>query len=299
MIPLLQLVQLNTPHEESYSIFLTIYHVYVRNILTFCTGLTMIRFLFGNSIECLNDNQHFPQSYMDTKCYINGTFTLEQGHPTLYHDYYQWIPVYLVLLAFGFHFPYSLWSQHYGHYLRHLEKLAEKPNDMIQMIQETQGNSIFFKTVALEMFYIVHLVSIVNISNAFFNHLWSRFYWSWRAIYKLFPDKGTCYFEYYHGSGISENKLTCILPLCSVYRKIFFTLYFLVWVLMVVNAWMIVYRILLVLYKRKFVNTWWAFTIAEQCAVSWNMKKQIKCAMKKGRVNRTDGLSNMIMQLMV
>lgn len=297
MIPLLQLVQWNTQQEASYSVFLTLYHVYVRNILTFCTGLTMIRFLFGNSIECLNDNRQFSQSFMDIKCYINGTFTLVPGHPTLYHDYYQWVPVYLVLLAFGFHFPYSFWSQHYGNYLRQLENLAEKPNDMIQMIRETQGNFIFFKTIALEMFYIVYLVWLVSISNVFFNHLWSRFHWSWRAIYKIFPDDGMCYFEYHHGSGVSENKLNCILPLCSIYRKIFFTLYILVWVLMVVNAWLIVYRILLVLYKRKFVNTWWAFKIAEQCMVSWPMKKEIQCAMKNRK--RNPGDESIKMQWMV
>lgn len=299
MYPLLQLVQLNGKQEKSFSVYLTVYHVYVRNILIFCTGLTMIPFLFGNVIECLNTNRHISQTYIDTKCYINGTFTKEQGHPTLYHDYYQWIPVYLALLAFGIHFPYSLWSQYYGNYLRYFEKLAEKPDEIIHLIQESKGNLIFFKTVALEIFYTIYLIWIVFVTDIFFNKHWSYFNWSWKAISKIFPDNGTCYIDYFQSSGISEEKLNCILPLCSVYRKIFTTLYVLVCVLLVINACMIINRSFLLMHRKEWVNVWWAFTIAEQCVVSWSMKEQINFAYKEMLANRKVVSSNIKMDTMV
>lgn len=281
MYSLLHLVDFNSKQNQSYSIFLTVYHMYVRNIILFCTGLTMIRFLFGNVIECLNDNVRFPQRYMDTKCYINGTLTKESGHPILYHDYYQWVPVYLIILAFGFNFPYLLWYEQYGNYLQCLEKLADKPEELIQVIKDSKGNLIFLKTVALEYFYAVYLIFILFVTDVFFNKLWSYFNWSWTAVYKIFPDNGMCYFTYNQSGGSSENKLNCILPLCSIYRKIFITLCFLVWVLMAMNVWMILYRIVLMLHKKKCINIWWAFKIAEQCAPSWHMKKQIKRELKE------------------
>lgn len=291
MYTLLHLVDFNSKQEKSYSIFLTIYHMYVRNAILFCTGLTMIRFLFGNVIECLNDNVRFPQSYMDTKCYINGTLTKEEGHPILYHDYYQWVPVYLLLLAFGFNFPYLLWYKQYGNYLQYLEKLADKPEKLIQVIKHSKGNLIFLKTVALEFFYAVYLIFILLVTDVFFNELWSYFNWSWTAVYKIFPDNGACYFAYNQSGGNSENKLNCILPLCSIYRKIFLTLYFLVWALMIMNTWMILYRIILILHKKKCINIWWAFKIAEQCAASWDTKKQIKRELKEMRMNLKKVLS--------
>lgn len=282
MHPLLQLVPLNATHKESFSFFLTVYHVYVKNCLIFCTGLTLMRFLFGNVIECLNDNRYFSPTFMNIKCYLNGTLTQEPGQPTLYHDYYQWVPVYLILLAFGFHFPYSLWSRHYGKYLRTLESLATKSEEMIQMIQDSNGNFIFLKTIALELFYTVYLVGIVWITDIFFNHLWSRFHWSWRAVYKIFPDHGECFFNYHHSSGTSENKLQCLLPLCSIYRKIFVTLYFGVWGLMALNGWMVVYRLCWIGYRKEWMNVWWAFTIAEQCADTWRIQKDMRRALKNG-----------------
>lgn len=278
MNPLLHLVKFSSKHSQSHSILVDIQQIYLRNVILFCTGLSMIQLLFGEVIVCQNTVNAVSQTFIDTKCYINGTMTKGSSNgttPTIYHDYYQWVSVYLLLLAFGFYFPYSIWLKLFGSFIRHLETLAEKPNEVIQIIKESKGNFIFYKTLALEVVYIFYLIIILILTDVFFNGLWSRFNWSLTAVYKIFPDNGSCYIDYYHSSGSSDAWFNCLLPVCSIYRKVFSLLYVLVLHLFILNGIMITYRIIMAFHKGKNVDIWWAFQIVHQCTVSWNVKKKL------------------------
>lgn len=155
MNPLINLVKFHSKHSQSYSVLVDIQHIYIRNVILFCVGLSMVRLLFGDVIVCQNNENGLSQMFADTKCYINGTFT-QDIIPFIYHYYYQWVCVYLLLLAFGFYFPYSIWSKLFGNFIRHLETLSEKPNTAIQVIKESKGNLIFYKTLTLEIVCILY-----------------------------------------------------------------------------------------------------------------------------------------------
>lgn len=265
--------------ESSHSFMIDFQQIYVRNVFLFCTGLGMVRSLFGENIICHLTVKSISQAFIDTKCFINGTMTVEKD-TVLFHDYYQWVPIYLLLVAFGFHFPYSIWSKSVGKYVRHLEKSAENPDNAIQIIKNSKGNFIYFKTWLLELYYVVHLFLILFLTDVFFNNLWSKFGWSWGAIYKIFPDNGSCMVTYYQSSGSTEGKFNCLLPLCTVYRKIFMFFYGLFWVLIMFNVYAILYRIKLCYENRRFVNVWWALEIAKNRAITWDAEKQFDEAYK-------------------
>lgn len=280
MNSLLPLLKFSAKHSPSYSVLIDIYQIYVRNFILFCTGLSMVRVLFGEIIVCQNTVNSLTQTYIDTKCFINGTMTREDD-AIIYHDYYQWVSVYLLLLAFGFYLPYSIWLKYFGHYINRLENLAEKPNDVIQIIRDTKGNLIFFKTLALEFFYLIYLFFVLFLTNVFFNRLWSLNDWSLTAVYKIFPDMGFCFFEYNHSSGISEGKFNCLLPLCSIYRKIFVSLYFMALALIVVSISVVAYHSTLALRNGNDINVRWAFAIVNRNILSLKVKQNIKNTFKE------------------
>lgn len=298
MNPLIHLVKFSSKHSLSYSLLVDIQQIYVRNVILFCTGLSMVRLLFGDVIVCQNTVSSVSQMFMDTKCYINGTIT-KNIVPFIYHDYYQWTTVYLLLLAFGFYFPYSIWSKLFGNFIRHLETLSENPNDVIQVIKDSKGNFLFFKTWLLEIIYIIYLSIILILTDVFFNGLWSRFNWSLSAVNNIFPDNGTCYIDYYQSSGSTHARFNCLLPLCSIYRKVFSLLYVLFIMLFIFNAFMMIYRIKLIFSKRKLINVWWAFMIVDQHIISWNVKNKLNYELKKILENQKHCLTDYEMQSVI
>lgn len=291
MNSLLQLVNFKPKKSHSYSILLDFQQIHVRNAILFCTGLSMFRFLTGDNIICQNVEKSLSQDYIDTLCFINGTMTM--GDPIIYHDYYQWVPVYLLLLALAFYFPYSIWLKFNATYIQQLENLKDKSEEKVQVIKESNGNWMYFKTWALEVFYAVYLFFILYLTNIFFNSLWSRSEWSWKAINEIFPDHGTCFIVYHHSSGSSDGKFSCLLPLCSVYRKIFMFLYGLILFVIMLNLWIIINRIITLVYKYGYVNVWWAFKIVETSAVTWNAKRELNVAFKKMMLERTGNETEM------
>lgn len=276
MNPLLHLIKFGSKRRQSHSVLIDLQQIYIRNAILFCTGLSMVRVLFGDTIHCQNTERSLSQTFVDTTCFINGTMTIGE-HSTLYHDYYQWVSVYLLMLAFGFYLPYSVWSKWCGDCLRHLEALAQKPEEAIQVIKDSNGHYLFVKTMALEIFYVLYLILLLILTDVFFNRLWSQLGWSWKAVYVIFPDGGTCFFTFFLVGDFTVGRYYCLLPMCSVYRKVFLALYMLFVALMVTNVFILSYRAALAFQKRNRVNEWWALTIVSSCALSWDAKKKINC----------------------
>lgn len=272
MNPLLHLIHFSSKNNQSFSLLIDVQQIYLRNTMFFFTGLSMIRTLFGPTIYCQNDV--LAQEFVDMLCLVNGTMTVG-ADSTVYHDYYQWVSVYLLLLGFAFYLPYLVWSKRYGRYIRHLESLADKPDEAIRIVRVSNGNFIFFKTLALEVFYAFYLVLLLGATDVFFNHLWSQFKWSWKAIGVIFPNNGSCFFEYNHGSGSSTARFNCLLPLCSVYRKVFFAMYVIIAALIAMNIAIILYHIILLVLKRGNVNAWWAIKIVGECTTVWYAKEKL------------------------
>lgn len=278
MNALLQLIRVSSKCDQSFSVLIDVQQVGIRNAIFFCTGLSMIRTLFGPTIHCQNSESSLSQEFVNTLCLINGTITVGK-ESVLYHDYYQWVSIYLLLLGFAFYFPYWIWLKRYGKYIRHLESLA--PDEAIQIIQDSNGNFIFFKTLALEVFYALYLMVLLGVTDVFFNHLWSQFNWSWKAIDIIFPNNGSCFFDYNHSSGTSTGRFNCLLPMCSVYRKVFFALYLMTIGLIIMNIVIISYHVVLFVLRRKWINFWWAIKIVEESTSSWYVKEKLKCVVRR------------------
>lgn len=255
---------------KSHSVLVDFQQIYLRNIILFGTGLSTVRLLFGDTIICqgipppsLNHN------FLNMICYINGTVT------DLRHEYYQFTSVFLFLLAFAVQFPFWLWSRFTGREISQLESLADQPELAIQAI--CAPKNLYMKTVALEIFYAFYWMGLVAVINCFFNGYWSRFYWSWQVIPKLFPDMGRCSLTYYQMSGESTARFNCLLPLSSVYRKVFLVLYWILAILLPYHLIVLTYRaVLWIYYSKTTLERKWIVGILKECTVSWSARKKLE-----------------------
>lgn len=295
MFPIMQLVKWKQAHipKWSHSALVDFQQIHVRNIFLFCFGLSMSRQFFGANIICQLDGNSLSQDFADTKCFINSTFTNfsktnDAIVPVLYHDYYQWISIVLLMLAINIHFPFRIWSKHVSQFIKEITanlKTTEDCTRVIQVIQDSRGDYLFWKTFGLECAYFIHLVIQIVLLDWFFNHMWSLSGWSYTVINMLFPETALCFYEYYTGGGNSSGRFRCLLPLNSVYRKIFWVLYSLYLGLLVLHASFFVYRLFLAIYfGKKWINMWWSIKIAKGQAQSWSAKNTLHQALIQRRV---------------
>lgn len=263
----------------SHSVLVDFQQVYVRNILLFCFGLCLERRFFGDNILCQMDGHRIGQELLNAKCFINGTFSKNDKLDVIYHDYYQWIPVLLLVLAYSFHFPYRVWSKYTSAFIKELGKEIENEQDYIELIETlSKGDCLYWKTIALETFYGVQLTVIIVVIDVFFNRVWSSVHWSWTAIPILFPEMVSCNYDYFSSGGITSGRFRCLLPLNAVYRRAFVGLYVLCLFLMVAHIVYLIYRFVstIIVGKNK-INIWWNFQVAKSLTHSW----RVRCALEK------------------
>lgn len=277
MLPLLHLITFTG--GKSHSFLVDLYQTHVRNLLLFGFGLSMARQIFGENIICHLMKQSVTQSYADTKCFINGTMTLGD-HPTVYHDYYQWIAIVLLLLALGVYWPFSIWFQFNGSYIKEIstnitdEKSCER---VMEVLKSSRGCGMFWKTWTLEIVYALHLLMMGYALDRFFNHMWSKSGWSWTAIDILFPESGRCFVDYYSGGDVTIGRFTCLLPLNSVYRRVFWVLYLVALLLMCLHVVVFVHRLFLsIRLGREYVDLFWTWKIAETSAETFHAKQMLQ-----------------------
>jgi hypothetical protein len=278
---------------KSHSFLVDCQQVHIRNFFLFCFGLSVARQLTGENILCLVEGQS--QSYVDTRCFINGTFTdsmnrEENTRVIYYHSYYQWISVYLLCVAISFSTPYYCWFRLFQSYLNEISvptKKLEEAENVFYTIKISKGNRLFWKTWVLEMVYAICFITHILMADIFFNGLWSQTGWSLKSIPIIFPHTGKCHFSYIL-SVETEGKYTCFLPLNSVYRKIFWLVYMIVMTLSITNVLTFMYRIfLLVKIGPKYIDIWWATKIAYHSTEIWILKKFYDSCLKNNNNNNT------------
>ncbi|GIY64790.1 innexin [Caerostris extrusa] len=251
----------------------------------------MARQLFGDNIVCHSARASLSQSYLDNKCFINGTMTMdEKFQPLVYHDYYQWVAIVLLLSAFTSYFPFSIWSRRCGSYLNELTTKIHDDSScerLYKLVEKSRGNYMFWKIWALEWYYMVHFVVHGIVFDKFFNRVWTDKGWSWTAIDTLFPESGFCNFDYFNGGDLTTGKFVCLLPLNSVYRKVFWGLYVLAIFLIVLQIITFFYRVLTVIrFGNKWVNVWWVLHVAQSEAQTWESQQWIKQKWKRMMAGR-------------
>ena len=253
--------------------------IHVRNLLLFCLGLGLVKQLFGESIHCQRNGSNLDQVLLDMKCFINGTRSSFMGS-TFYLDYYQWIPVILLLLAISFHLPCRIWCHWTGGFIRevttHLKDQAACDH-VFHVVTLSRGNHLFWKTWMLEILYAVHLLVHIQILNLVFHDVWSLSGWSTTALTVLFPDMVHCNYDYFGGGVQTAARFICLLPLNSAYRKVFGVVVCLLILLAVLHVMCFTYRLYLVfVYGRKRINMWWCMTIASSHAQTWQVQIKLK-----------------------
>lgn len=283
MVQLLKWKLSNVP-QWSHSTLVDLQQLYVRNVFLFCFGLSMTRQFFGPNIICQLDGNRLTQDMLDTKCFINGTFTdfsdTENAIvPSLNHNYYQWVSLVLLLMAFSFHFPFRMWAKYASQFIKELSTCLKTEEDccrVIHIIRQSRGNHLFWKMFLLECIYFMHLVLQIVLMDQFFNRIWSLSKWSHTAIDLLFPDMSSCFYDFYSVGGITTGRFRCLLPLNSVYRKVFWIIYPVFVSLMALHVLFFVYRLCLAIYfGKEWINEWWCVQVAKSRAESWLAKDSL------------------------
>lgn len=281
MLSLVELLNFNCRNFESYSSLVDVQQIYIRNLFIFCFSLSIARQLFGENIVCHTMGQSLSPTFVNTHCFINGTMTRRDSDNDqhMYHSYYQWVSIYLLLLAFSFYFPFSVWCHFNKHYLNELTKKMDSTKkclNLFQVIQSSKGNFLFQKTWGLECIYLVHLILHIWFTDIFFNNAWTKIGWWWTTISNIFPENGVCYITYFSGGGETSADFKCLLPLNSVYRKIFSMLYVIIILLCISNIITFMYRIRQI--KRigwKRMDVWWATMVAANEVEEWVLKNTL------------------------
>lgn len=291
---------------RSHSLLVDFNQIHVRNIFLFSFALCMARQLFGDKINCQLDRQGIGQVVLDTKCFINGTHTdlLEPQYatlPVLYHDYYQWVPIILLLMALSFYLPFRVWSRHVHNYMEELTTKIEDEEScdrIFHVITLSKGNNLYWKTWFLESVYALHLIIHIILLNQLFHRVLSLSGWSWSAIQLLFPEMAACFYDYFTGGTQTAGKFQCLMPLNNVYRKIFYVLYFLFCVLIPLHVTFFLYRMIWALRMGKnWVNMWWCIQISQQAAKKWQAYQKLSESWDSFRRIRSEEIQNVELKL--
>lgn len=292
MLPLLHLLKFKGSilKRNSHSFLVDAHQVYMRNLFLFCFGLSLARQFFGENIVCHRAGAALLQNFIDLTCFINGTFTIDSNENILYHDYYQWVSILLLFLAASFYVPFRAWTRRYGSFL---EELTSKDIDdytrVCQLIHESKGNMMFVKTWCLELFYAFHIAYNLELIDWFFNRIWSSNGWKWSAVYTIFPDMGKCFIDYITGGDVTHGKFFCLLPLSTIYRRVFIILYGAMILMIVMHLLFLFYRLYLVFrYGITDLNRWWCLSVARQLAPHWESKISITREMGMCQKRRQD-----------
>lgn len=278
MLPLLHLVKWKAtsgPRVVSCSMLVDFIQIHIRNVFLFGFGLALAKQVFGENIHCQTDKSTIDQVIVDMKCFINGTWSKYKDE-SFYHDYYQWIPLILFMLAISFHLPCRIWFKWMGNFIQEVTanlKDRESCEKVLYLVKESRGNGLFWKTWILEFVYAIQFMLQIGLLDLTFHHMWSKSGWSPSIIPQLFPDMARCDHDYFAASFKTTGKFTCLLPLNTAYRKMWWITYVIFIVLFILQMICHAYRIYLVcFYGREQIDMWWCMKIASSRAETWNAK---------------------------
>jgi len=245
-------------------------------LLISCSILTTLRQNFGSNIHCMLGGGSIPLSMYESYCFMAGTYTLprlisnssslsrykgditstyqgvstgigggvEDG--TVFHNYYQWVPLLLVIQAAMFYLPWGVWKAVEGGKVgKLLAKVSQDPLTETPVVEQvaTLGDFLltncgWFNSNALKLLIsqvcclILTLVQMfamdLVLGNEFFS-LGTDFLnldLLTNNLNKVFPIVVKCSMVYFGPSGEPVNNSgMCTLPINIINEK----LYLVVW----------------------------------------------------------------------
>jgi len=240
----------------------------------------------GSAIQCMVDSgTKVSGDIINSFCWIMSTYSLpkhyegepgssfihhgvgpqEEGDEEKYHQYYQWVPLFLSFQAIMFYLPHFIWKTMEGS--RFTKILAGLNSSMYGSLEEDLNNLTKYmikrmrpgmraehKSWAMKMFFceilnFINVIAQICITDKFLGGSFSNYgleavSWSDQEaenrvdpMYRVFPRMTKCMFHKYGSSGTIEKiDAMCVLGMNILNEKIFVFLWFWYVVLAVITG---------------------------------------------------------------
>ncbi|XP_003743619.2 innexin inx2-like [Galendromus occidentalis] len=249
---------------------------------------------FGNAIDCLQQPETVPNQILETYCWIHSTFTLpfapDTAHPgvynarntsrPVYHRYYQWVCLVLIMQSIFFYLPRYIWRLNENGFFT---KLISTDDDEIltEYMITHKGTHAPIATYfhVGEALFLINLVGQILLTDVFLNYQFLTLgivsMTTTGHLQKVFPRMAKCTFHLYGPSGDLERQdALCLLGQNVVNEKIFLFLWFWYLFLLVASSGITLWRLasffsteLRVLRLMKYFNQGERFKLRKICEV--------------------------------
>jgi innexin len=227
MIPILSTLKWRGPTSSSENwIIMLHYGVTPFFLLSFSFILSSKQYL-SDPIVCLYDGK-ISSDYVNNYCWTNGTFTVDKN-TFRYHNYYQYVSLFLLLQATMFYIPHLIWTQiDSGNSLENIHDISDKFSFLRKYI------IIFTLYVAIVTIQFPLLSYFLETNYLTFGYILAKK--GYRTVKSLFPIISKCSYYAIGFSGDKEyNNAQCILTLNTLNDKLFVFLWFWFIVLLIID----------------------------------------------------------------
>jgi len=247
-------------------------HRITSSFLICCSFLTTLKQHFGAPIHCMIGEGHMALPVFESYCFMRSTYTRQNVYPDtnnthqythaypgvtpgdlgvrsseIYHNYYQWVCLLLVVQAALCSSPWFYWkSVERGRIRKLVEKISKDPLTEKPVMEQISGlgdflinntgwfNSSAFKMLWIELMCLVltilqlYLMDVV-LGNQFLNL--GKYIFNPQelsvALYSVFPIVVSCDSTYFGPSGeVMRVSGLCTLPINILNEKIYLILWF-------------------------------------------------------------------------
>jgi len=261
-------------------------HKFTCAMLLCCSALTTGKQYFGSNIHCMTDHFAVNMAVFESWCFMSGTFSIphyrhnnySQSHAhaypgvstgdhgsggshkgVIYHNYYQWVNLLLVLQACVAYIPWAWWKSAEGNRISKLTASINK-DPLTEVPLEDQVNGLgnffirhpkWFDSCALKLLVCQGLCLLFSICQMYFmdivlshqflhigNHIqnWEQLN---TALDTIFPLVVMCEMSFFGNSGEVQNASgVCNLPINIINEKIYLIIW--VWFLVMIVATVLV-----------------------------------------------------------
>jgi hypothetical protein len=261
-------------------------HKFTCAMLLCCSALTTGKQYFGSNIHCMTDHFAVNMAVFESWCFMSGTFSIphyrhnnySQSHAhaypgvstgdhgsggshkgVMYHNYYQWVNLLLVLQACVAYIPWAWWKSAEGNRISKLTASINK-DPLTEVPLEDQVNGLgnffirhpkWFDSCALKLLVCQGLCLLFSICQMYFmdivlshqflhigNHIqnWEQLN---TALDTIFPLVVMCEMSFFGNSGEVQNASgVCNLPINIINEKIYLIIW--VWFLVMIIATVLV-----------------------------------------------------------
>jgi len=245
----------------------------------------------GSAIQCMTDKNAAPTKIINNYCWIMSTFTLPKhyteseddpvplhlgvgpAHPDdekVYHQYYQWVPLFFMTQAIMFYLPHWVWKQLEGDRLYKImdglqdpecENIDQKIENLSKYMKKRQRDKYEHKMWAAKLYFcevlnFVNVIFQILLTDRFLGYAFSEYgteVFSWamseeegyvNPMRRVFPFISKCKFQKFGPGGtIQLFDALCVLGMNIVNQGVF--LFFWLWfiILAVITGLNLVYRV--------------------------------------------------------